>query len=100
MSSLECTVYSRSALTARLTNQFSCDYLAGKCSETARPFCFQGSEPESAKDCEDSWNFASYPESPLASGWIISDPGGVEIIPIGLNFRPASEAAKRGCAEF
>jgi hypothetical protein len=25
-------------------------------------------------------------------GWIISDPGGVEIIPIGLNFRPASEA--------
>ena len=26
--------------------------------------------------------------------------GEVEIVPIGLNFRPASEAAKRGCAEF
>jgi hypothetical protein len=29
-------------------------------------------------------------------GWIINDPGAIEIIPIGLNFRPASEGAKRG----
>ena len=31
---------------------------------------------------------------------LISDPGAFEIIPTGLNFRPASEAAKRGAAEF
>ena len=30
----------------------------------------------------------------MCVGWIISDPGGVEIIPIGLNFRPASKATK------
>jgi hypothetical protein len=29
--------------------------------------------------------------------WIINDPGAIEIIPTGLNFRPAPEAAKRGC---
>jgi hypothetical protein len=38
--------------------------------------------------------------SAIGLGWIISDPGVVQIIPTGLNFRPARDGSKRGYAEF